>query len=193
MVRGAILALVVVAGVPAAARAAERLDIAQLASTWPSRFTLSGTKTEPTYVEQVSVTRDGDIFILSGGAPAGMAQSGETIAVAADGQMTVLACPAAMNCAPPLRPSGFLATAAIVAAARRGNLVGRVEAIRFGAFRVVCVPAEALGVSDPVLDPCVEIKSGAVLAQRHRITHRFDGPSLDPWSIELATAKPISN
>jgi hypothetical protein len=41
-----------------------------------------------------------------------------------------------------------------------------------------------------VLDPCVEAHSGAVIAQRHRRSGEFDGPSLDPWSINLSIPPP---
>jgi hypothetical protein len=39
-----------------------------------------------------------------------------------------------------------------------------------------------------VLDPCIDAASGAVIAQRHRRSGEFDGPSLDPWSITLSTS-----
>jgi hypothetical protein len=39
-----------------------------------------------------------------------------------------------------------------------------------------------------VLDPCIDARSGAVMAQRHRRSGEFDGPSLDPWSITLSVS-----
>jgi hypothetical protein len=180
----AALAVLVAAG-PAPAK--EPLNIVRLARSWPAHFALSGTKTEPTYIEHVQMYRDGNVFTLEGGAPAGMTPSVEIVTVAQDGTLTATVCPKAMNCALPLRPDGFLASAAILGALRRGKLKGRLEPRRFGRYWVVCVPAEQLGIAHPILDPCVEIHTGAVLAQRHRRTGRFDGPSLDPSSIRLTT------
>jgi hypothetical protein len=185
MVKAALLSLIVPMALLSTARADDRLDIARLAQGWPKHFTLSGTKTEPTYVEQVRLTRSGDVFTLSGGAPAGMVQSREVVSVTPGGDIRPIVCPAAMRCVAPLQPGGFLASAAIVAAARRGKLHGRLAPLRLGSYQVVCIPAEEIGVAHAVLDPCVEIRSGAVLAQRHRLSGKFEGPSLDPWSIEL--------
>ncbi len=191
MVKTALFSLAVGIALSSTGRADDRLDIARLAKAWPKHFTLSGTKTEPTYIEQVRLTRNGDVFTLSGGAPAGMAQSREVVSVAAGGDIRPILCPAAMRCAAPLQPGGFLASAAIVAAARRGTLHGRLAPLRFGGYRIVCIPAEKIGVAHAVLDPCVEVGSGAVLAQRHRLSGKFEGPSLDPWSIEL-TYDPVA-
>lgn len=184
---GLILAAAALLVAAAQARAGETLDIARLARSWPTHFTLSGTKTEPTYIEHIRMRRDGNVFTLEGGGPAGVAPSVEVVTVAPDGTLTATVCPKAMNCARPLRPDGFLASAAILGALRRGKLKGRLQPRRFGHYRVVCVPAEEIGIAHPILDPCVEIHSGAVLAQRHRRTGRFDGPSLDPWSVRLGT------
>lgn len=185
MVRAALLVLVVALALPWEGRADDGLDITRVARAWPTHFTLSGTKTEPTYIEQIGLTRSGDVFTLSGGAPAGMTPSREVVAVTAGGELRPVLCPPAMDCAPPLRPSGFLASAAIVAAARRGALHGHFVPLRFGRYQVLCIPAEEIGIAHPVLDPCVEIHSGAVLALRHRLSGKFEGPSLDPWSVHL--------
>jgi hypothetical protein len=193
MVRAIVLALIAIIVSIGTAPADDRVDIARLAVTWPDHFLVSGTKTEPTYVETVTLARDADVFTLSGGAPLGMAQSRQSLAVDARGELKVIACPASMRCGPPLRPSGFLASAAILAAARRGALRGRFAPRRFGPYRVVCVPAEEIGIAHPVLDPCIEVHSGAVLALRHRLSHKFDGPSLDPWSVELTTGALAAN
>jgi hypothetical protein len=186
MVRAAILPLLAALWTSGPALARETFDIVALERSWPSHFVLTGTKTEPTYVEHIRLARDGGKFVLTGGAPAGMAASTERIAVAPRGLLIALSCPASMDCAGPPTPSGFLASAAIVAAIDRGVLSGHFPALRFGAYRVICVPAEKLGITAPILDPCVEVRFGAVIAQRHRLSHRFDGPSLDPWSIELS-------
>jgi hypothetical protein len=187
MVRAIVFSVIAIIVSTGAARSDDRVDIARLAATWPDHFLVSGTKTEPTYIEGVTLARDGNIFTLWGGAPVGMPASRQRLAVGDGGQLTVIACPASLSCRQPLRPSGFLASAAILAAARRGALHGRFTARRFGPYRVVCVPAEQIGIAQPLLDPCVEIHSGAVIALRHRLSHKFEGPSLDPWSVEFTT------
>lgn len=164
------------------------VDIVAAEASWHSQFLLSGTKTEPTYIEHISLRRDGDIFILEGGAPAGMAPSRESIMLRADGTLTHLDCPAGMRCGGAEAPSGFLASAAILAAIRSQELSGRFPLLPYGDFQLACIPAERLGIEDAVLDPCIDAHSGAVMAQRHRRSGEFDGPSLDPWSITLSTS-----
>jgi hypothetical protein len=94
-----------------------------------------------------------------------------------------------MRCDGTEPPSGFLASAAILAAIRGQQLSGRFPLLPYGGFALVCIPAERLGIQDAVLDPCIDAASGAVIAQRHRRSGEFDGPSLDPWSITLSRAK----
>lgn len=185
MVRAIVFSLIAIIVSTGTARSDDRVDIARLAAAWPDHFVVSGTKTEPTYIEGVTLTRNGNIFTLWGGAPVGMVASWQRLAVGDGGELTVIACPASLSCRQP--PSGFLASAAILAAARRGALHGRFTPRRFGPYRVVCVPAEQIGIAQPLLDPCVEIRSGAVIALRHRLSHKFEGPSLDPWSVEFTT------
>jgi hypothetical protein len=180
----AILSLAALCGV----EATPTLDIASAAQAWQTRFILSGTKTEPTYIEQVRLERDGDLFILEGGAPAGMAQSRASLSVGAKGMLRFVECPKGMNCDRADAPSGFLASAVILAALRQQRLSGRFPVFSYGGFALVCIPADRLGVANAVLDPCIEAHSGAVVAQRHRRSGEFDGPSLDPWSIRLLIA-----
>jgi hypothetical protein len=52
---------------------------------------------------------------------------------------------------------------------------------------VVCVPAERIGLARPLFDPCFDSATGAALAQRHRLTGKFDGPSLEPTSVRIAS------
>lgn len=170
------------------AGAVPTIDIAAAAASWHGQFLLSGTKTEPTYIEHIRLTRDGDLFILEGGAPAGMAPSRESLTLRPDGTLIHLDCPAAMRCDGMELPSGFLASAAILAAIRGRQLSGRFPLLPYGGFALVCIPAERLGIRDAVLDPCIDARSGAVIAQRHRRSGEFDGPSLDPWSITLSTS-----
>jgi hypothetical protein len=189
MVRRLAPALVLVALTAAAgAGAAPTIDIAVAQRSWGPRFVLTGTKTEPTYIEHIRLERDHDFFILQGGAPAGMASSRESVAVRFDGALAHVDCPAGMRCDGAEPPSGFLASAVILAAIRQQRLSGRFPLVPYGDLQLVCIPAERLGIQDAVLDPCVEARSGAVVAQRHRRSGEFDGPSLDPWSISLSTS-----
>jgi hypothetical protein len=162
------------------------IDIATAAASWGARFTLTGTKTEPTYVEHIRLQRDGDVFILEGGAPAGMTPSRESIVLDASSTLRHIDCPARMSCDTANPPSGFLASAVILSAVRQQRLSGRYPILPYGGLELLCIPAERLGVHDPVLDPCVEAHSGAVIAQRHRRSGEIDGPSLDPWSVNLS-------
>jgi hypothetical protein len=91
-----------------------------------------------------------------------------------------------MSCDTSEPPSGFLASAVILGAIRAQRLSGRFPIVSYGGFELLCVPADRLGVQNAVLDPCIEAHSGAVVAQRHRRSGEFDGPSLDPWSINLS-------
>jgi hypothetical protein len=169
-----------------AVEAAPTIDISEAAGSWGARFILIGTKTEPTYVEHIRLERDGNLFILQGGAPAGMAPSRESIALDASNTLRHVDCPPGMRCDAIDLPSGFLASAAILAALRQQRLSGRFPVVSYGGLELICIPADRLGVQDAVLDPCVEVRSGAVIAQRHRRSGEFDGPSLDPWSISLS-------
>jgi hypothetical protein len=105
--------------------AAPTIDIALAAASWGPRFILTGTKTEPTYIEHIRLERNGDVFILQGGAPAGMAPSRESVTLGPDGVLQHLDCPAGMSCDTSEPPSGFLASAVILGAIRAQRLSGR--------------------------------------------------------------------
>lgn len=168
-----------------ATTAAEPVDLAALAASWTESYRVTGIKTEPTYVEHVTITRDNDVFTVAGGAMVHMEPSIESVRLADDGSVEHLVCPAAMDCSTPRPLTGFLATASVLSAARTGRLTGTVFPQAFGDRTVVCVPAEQIGVDDPVLDPCLDIETGAVLAQRHRRSGTYDGPTFDPWSVTV--------
>jgi hypothetical protein len=193
MVRGWTAAICIFsASTATAVEAASSIDIGAAAKSWAPQFVLTGTKTEPTYIEHIRLERDGARFVLQGGAPAGMPSSREVVLIDADGSLRHIECPAAMRCDNTEPPSGFLASAAIVAAIGHGRLSGFFQAFPYGSYRLVCVSAEKLGVREAILDPCVEIRSGAVMALRHRMSGQFEGPSLDPWSINISTRKSAS-
>jgi hypothetical protein len=165
--------------------ATEEIQLAAWVRTLPAAFTVEGSKVEPTYVAAIEIRRDGDGISILGGAPAWMERSRETIAVDADGGMRHLQCPKGMDCSGAPRPAGFLSTAALIAAERRGGLGARLPTETYGSYVVVCVPAEMLGIERPILDPCFERGTGAAIAQKNRFSRRFDGPSLDPVTLRI--------
>jgi len=167
------------------AQAAERIPLAPWAAQLPGHFVAHGVKTEPTYEEAVDISRDGDVFAVTGGAPGWAARLTESVVVSATGEVSRRPCASGVDCRDARPPSGFLATAALVAAARRGALAGTVGAEAFGPWRVICVDAVKLGYADPILDPCFEIRTGAAIAEKHRRNRRFEGPTLDPSSIRF--------
>jgi hypothetical protein len=181
------MAQAVAAVLPSAEQAAagEHIDIAKWFAALPINYAVSGAKNEPAYLEAIDIERRGDIFTIVGGAPAWEARSTETIAVASDGARTHLACPPGMVCDDAVAPSGFLASAALLSSVRKGVPLGTAEPVPFGERFVLCIGGERLGIVEPILDPCFDQATGAVLAQRHRLSGDFDGPSLDPWSVRV--------
>ena len=170
------------------ATAAQRLDLAAWAVGLPVAFEVHGTKAEPTYEETIDIVRVGDAVTVTGGAPAWAARAVETAQVSAAGALCLGTAP----CAAARSTSGFLATAALVAASRRHGLSGSVQPRSFGDRQVVCVPGEQLGTVEPILDPCFDRLSGAAIAERHRLTGAFDGPTLDPSSLRIAIPAPLA-
>jgi hypothetical protein len=170
----------------AATAAPSQVNLAAWVATWPETFAVAGVKTEPTYLGATEIRRDGSTFTLIGGAPAWADRAVEAISVDAGGHMRHVRCPVGLDCAGTPRPTGFLASAAVLSAARAGRLSLRGDLLSYGGRAVVCVPAEAIGVSNPILDPCLDYATGAVVAQRHRLSGRFDGPSLDPDTLRIS-------
>jgi hypothetical protein len=162
------------------------IDLAAWVQTLPQQVHVTGSKVEPTYVAAIEVQRDGNVFSILGGAPAWMERSRETIGVDDAGVMRHLECPKGMDCAGVPRPAGLLSMAALIAKAKASTLTGRIPSERYGAWQVVCVPAETLGVAKPILDPCFDLASGVAIAQKNRFSGRFDGPSLDPLTLRIS-------
>jgi hypothetical protein len=186
VIRGIVFALLGALCTPqAAASAGEKVDLARWAAALPPHFAVHGVKTEPTYEEAIDISRDGDLVTVIGGAPGWAARATERLWVSSSGALLRLPCPGGADCAVVTPPSGFLATAALMSASARGELRGVAAAIPYGTRRVICLPAEMIGVAKPILDPCFDRENGAVLAQRHRLSGRFDGPSLEPSSIRI--------
>ncbi|CDX51120.1 exported hypothetical protein [Mesorhizobium plurifarium] len=188
--RAGILIAMLLADAPLAAAAP--IDVAAWARSTPTSYHLSGDKNEPTYLAAIDIERRGDVFTITGGAPAWAERSIEAIEVLPDGTLRHRICPRAMRCDDGWVPSGFLAAAALLSALREGRSLGEAETVAYGERQVICIPAERIGIAEPILDPCFDRLTGAVLAQRHRLSGKFDGPSLDPWSIRVqqAAAKP---
>ncbi|MCR5856235.1 hypothetical protein [Mesorhizobium sp. J428] len=186
MVRRFALAIGLLAFAGAPAGAADT-DLSQWAMNLPERFTLSGSKVEPTYVAAIDISRDGDVVSILGGAPAWAERSREAVAIDAGGAMRHVVCPNGMTCNSPPTPAGLLSTAALISRSRAGTLHASIKAEPYGHFSVLCVPAEMLGISRPILDPCFEVTTGAAIAQKNRFSNRFDGPSLDPVTLTFAT------
>ena len=170
------------------------VELATLARSWSSDWTVTGSKTEPTYVEHVRISRRGDRFTLD--ADAYGEQIGRIeMSVDDRGRVAVHACPRGSRC--DARPTGFLATVQVVAAVRRGQLTGRAPVLRYASREVACVPADLLWSraatmdadggsttdSRALNDPCLDTLTGAVLAQRSRHNGRFAGPTLDEGTL----------
>ncbi len=168
---------------PVSATSPAEVNLAVIAGSWPDQFDMRGTKTEPTWVESVRLVRRGDLFALEGGGLHDGEQAIEAVEVDAAGAVRRVACPAAMDCARRDALAGFLASAEFVAAHRAGRLRGRARIQSYGQRAIFCVPGEALGIDSPLLDPCFDVSTGAVLAQRDRASGGFGGPSLDPVSV----------
>lgn len=195
------MALVLLVQFPLARRAsADTIDLATTVMHWPAGFDLRGSKTEPTWVEYVRVLRHGDFFVLEGGGLYGAEQTVEAVRVTPAGRVQHVTCPPIMECGSGTPLSGFLAVAELLGSARRGELAGRIATVPFGDRRVFCLPAERLGVVEPILDPCFDVTTGAVLAQRARTDQSFSGPTLDVATLRFvdppeappATALPVS-
>lgn len=191
------LAGVLTAALPAVSAAlapatAREIDLSSWASGLPPYFLVSGVKTEPTYLARIDIWRDGDNFGVVGGAPAWAMRAFQAVRVSPDGLLSKLDCPEGAFCGDASDAGGYLSTAALVAAARKNAITGTVSVRPYGEYEVVCVPAEQLGVADPILDPCFELESGATLALLHRMSQTFDGPSLSlsPLNVEIPSSPP---
>jgi hypothetical protein len=168
------------------------IDVAAWVAHWPTRFDVSGGKSEPTYVEAINVVRRGDVFTAVGGAPAWEQRSVERVSIDSSGNITHLVCPTGLNCENARPGVNFLSSVWLLAAFRKhashgeSGFLGRAIPLLYGARKVVCIQAERIGATEAVLDPCLDLETGAVLAQRHRLSGHFDGPSLDPGSIRIS-------
>jgi hypothetical protein len=185
---GALLLGVALVSASAYAQGTQSVDLATVAQAWTMDYDVRGTKTEPTFVEHVEYARQGDRFTLRGDF------FGEELGVLAldlgpDGAISVAACPQGTVCteAP---PNGFLSTVAVLAALRAGRLTGSGDVVSYAGRLGVCVPLEAIQSrldAPVVLDPCVDLQTGALLAERRRFDNQFGGAMLDEASFQLVT------
>lgn len=189
---GLAIAAVVAASISTSQARGVSIDIATWVAGWPTRFDVRGGKSEPAYVEAVNIDRRGDVFTAVGGAPAWQERSVERVSIDSHGKVTLVVCPSGLTCDKATPAVNFLSSAWLLAAFRKhgphgeGGFLGRATPVPYGDRQIVCIPAERVGATEAVLDPCFDLETGAVLAQRHRLSGRFDGPSLDPGSIRIS-------
>ena len=174
--------------------------------SWPRHYEVSATHSEPQYVEHVRLLRSGSNFVLIGGVSLRDVPLRMKVQVGSDGSIRgtdatgqEIVCPdaVAVPCALPLR--GFLASAAVLAAARRGAMPRVLVRALYAGRCVVCVDAAQIATAaapspalePPIVDPCLDARTGAVLAFRHRRSEHFEGASLDPESIRIAVGSVV--
>jgi hypothetical protein len=163
--------------------------LAATVAGWPDEFMVTGTKTEPTYIEYVRFGRRGDLFgleidiVAQGNHPGGRTRT--VLAVSPQGVVTELGC-GRRTCTVEQPPHGFLATAWVLALYRRNELRAPVRLRDFAGRALLCLDDRALGTADPVMDPCLDSATGAAPAQLSRLDPaRFAGPTLDETGIDI--------
>jgi hypothetical protein len=174
---------------PAAAPAdGAEVELAPLVAAWPDGYTVTGTKSEPLYVEHITSTRDGAVYRLridvkSQGESALGVQTGE-VALEPDGRIRWIdgCTKTAAECLDDPGLRGFLSQAALLAADRTGTLPATGVARTLHGHPVVCVPDLALHPDAPPtvdgLDPCFSIATGALLGHFSTDSDAFVGPTL---------------
>jgi hypothetical protein len=164
--------------------------LAPIVAAWPDGYAVSGTKSEPLYVEHIASTRAGDRYALTievvaqGDSPLGVQRS--AVQLGEDGVVRwVDGCTKpAVQCSgdPGLR--GFLSQAALLGALQRGVLPADATGVArtLHGHPVVCVSDRALHPADPPvvdgLDPCFSISTGALLGHWSTTSAAFVGPTL---------------
>lgn len=153
-----------------------------------------GSKSEPTYVESIRISRQGDRFTFDAEVN-GQRFGRVEMSVDDRGQVAVLACPREASC--DVRPSGYLATVQALAMVRRGQGAGATAVFQYADREIACVPADVLRgtlpntevdggpaiAARPVSSPCLDVETGAVLAQRSCDGGGFVGPTLDEGTL----------
>ena len=161
------------------------VPLAPIVASWPDRFAVVGTKSEPLYTERISFARSGDDFTLEidvlsqGNAALGTQTSAVT--VDADSVHWVEGCTKTEAlCENDTALRGFLTTALVVAAERAGTLPATGIVRDLHGTDVVCInDADLYAIPSTVaLHPCFDIASGAVLGQWSPASHAFVGATL---------------
>ena len=176
------------APVLAAAEDGAVVALAPIVAAWPDGYTVTGTKSEPLYVEHITSTRDGSTYDLTidvkaqGDSTLGV-QTGRVL-LEADGGIRRLegSTKPAADCLDDPALRGFLAQAALLGAERKGSLPDTGIAETLHGHPVVCVSDLALHPESPPvvegLDPCFSIATGALLGHWSTASAAFVGPTL---------------
>ncbi|SDZ54344.1 hypothetical protein [Herbiconiux ginsengi] len=195
----AFAAAIVVVGVVGGAAASQvespiadgsEIALAPIVAAWPDGYSVTGTKSEPLYVEHITSTRDGNRFSLvidvvaQGDSPLGVQHS--EVRLQPDGAVrwTGGCTKTAAECLDDPGLRGFLSQAAVLGAIRRGVLSADATgtARTLHGHPVVCVSDAALHPDAPPvvdgLDPCFSISTGALLGHWSTPSAAFVGPTL---------------
>ncbi|MGA1838140.1 hypothetical protein VD659_14555 [Herbiconiux sp. 11R-BC] len=189
-----------VAGSPADPASApaegQPVALAPIVAAWPEAYTVTGTKSEPLYVEHITSTRTGAAFsvtidvVAQGDSPLGTQNS--QVELGADGSIrwTGGCTKPAAECADDPALRGFLSEAAVLSAARRGFLPAEGVARTLHGHPVVCVSDAALHPDAPPavasLDPCFSMSTGALLGHWSSASSAFVGPTLAEGLVDRA-------
>lgn len=176
------------AGTASAPVDGSEVALAPILESWPEGYTVTGTKSEPLYVEHITSTRDGALYRLtidvkSQGESALGVQTGE-VALEADGRIRWIdgCTKTAAECLDDPGLRGFLSQAALLAAERTGTLPATGVSRTLHGHPVVCVSDLALHPDAPPtvdgLDPCFSIATGALLGHYSTDSDAFVGPTL---------------
>ncbi|WP_290801228.1 hypothetical protein [Herbiconiux sp.] len=166
------------------------IALAPIVAAWPDGYSVTGTKSEPLYVEHITSLRNGDRYTLtidveSQGESALGVQHGAVL-LEADGRIRWIdgCTKPAGECADDPGLRGFLAQAALLGALQRGVLAADSSgtARTLHGHPVVCVPDRWLYPDSPPtidgLDPCFSIATGALLGHWSTPSSAFVGPTL---------------
>lgn len=168
-------------------------DLAAVVAQWPESYLVTGTKSEPFYVEHITIERAGSRFELiidvraQGEAALGVQH--DVVTVDSDGALLrATACPAerAGCLTEPVR--GFLSAASLLVAERQGRLPATGIIRAFGGTEVICVADSdlhpAASAVAAVADPCFSVATGAVLAHWSSASAAFTAATLAPDFVE---------
>lgn len=174
--------------------------LSELVASWPTAYTVTGTKSEPGYIEHITLTRDGDLFglriVIAAQGEAAGGSSTALVRVASDGRIQWLSGCTADDCANDTALRGYLGGAAMLSAQRQGRLTATATIRYLDSRAVACVAdhdlylqtspttsSTASSAVSPALAPCFSMTTGAVLGQYSDVNATFDGPTMAAGSI----------